>query len=206
MNTLFATLQTITTDRLQANKALEAAALKANNGLSPTMDKLGRLHAPVNGYSWEDDIYKAGEYLAIEGCKVGMTSKTRIKVSKRLADALKASPFSVKAGSTWVDNKTGITVCYAYFTDLTEKEAMIIGYLTTTFIDLTDKEALEFKTSQEQAEDVKTIKPMLSRLEQLEQLKTRLSDLLLVTSVSSKLLKIGKLLVKVHTRLDTYNN
>ncbi len=204
MNTLFATLQTITTNRLQANKALEAAALKANNGLSPTMDKLGRLHAPVNGYVWEDSTYKGGEYLAIEGGKVGMTSKARVKVSNRLAEVLKASPFSVKAGSTWVDNRSGVTVCYAYFTDLTEKEAMQISYLTKTFIDLTDSEAQELKTSQEASSEMKLAKPTLSRLEQLEQLKRVLSGLLSVTSVSTKLLKIGKLLVKVHTRLDTY--
>ena len=206
MNTLFSALQTITTNRLKANKALEEAALKANNGLAPTMDSLGRLHAPVNGYVWEDDIYQGGEYLAIEGGKVGMNSKTRIRVSERLSDALKASSFSVKSGSTWVDNKTGIAVCYAYFTDLTEKEAMTIGYLTNTFIDLTDSEAQELKTSQGQAEEVELVKPMLTRIEQLEQLKTRLSGLLLLTSVSNELLRIGKLLVKVHSRIESYNN
>jgi hypothetical protein len=204
MNTLFAALQTITTKRLQANQALEAAALKANNGLAPTMDNMGRLHAPVNGYVWEDSTYKGGEYLAIEGGKVGMNSKTRIRVSERLAIALKASSFSIKFGSNWTDNKTGATICYAYFTDLTEKEAMTIGYLTSTFIDLTDDEAQELKTSQEQAESVKPVKPMLTRIEQLEQLKTRLSGLLSVSNAAG-MLRVGKLLLKVHNRIEGYN-
>ncbi len=297
MNTLFAALQTITTNRLQANKALEEAALKANNGLAPTMDKLGRLHAPVNGYVWEDSTYRGGEYLAIEGGKVGMNCKARLKVSKRLIDFLQANNFKVSSGKIWTDNNSGLSVCYAYLENLTlaerelieglalkqntkqlvlvstaEKEGLNIGkafkfntrqintaaghhcehffnvyvdglssevynlikfdinkgkyvalpglkgeqvafhYPTNKdFIDLTDSEVLELneaqelKTSQGQAEEVELVKPMLTRLEQLEQLKTRLSGLLLLTSVGTELLRIGKLLVKVHNRIESYN-
>jgi hypothetical protein len=290
MNTLFAALKTITTKRLQANKALEAAALKANNGLAPTMDNMGRLHAPVNGYVWEDSTYKGGEYLAIEGGKVGLNCKARLKVSARLVEFLQANNFKVSSGKSWTDNNSGLSVCYAYLENLTQAEAAVIEgvalkqntkqlVLVSTaekeglnigkafkfntrqintaaghhcehffnvyvdglssevynlikfdinkgkyvalpglkgeqvafhyptnkdFIDLTDNETLELKTSQEQAEKVELVKPMLTRIEQLEQLKTRLSGLLSVSNAAG-MLRVGKLLLKVHNRIESYN-
>lgn len=65
------TLASIITDFALANNAnyakiqariLEAAA-SANNNIEPTLDCHGRMHAPCDGYNWEDVVYAGGSYL-----------------------------------------------------------------------------------------------------------------------------------------------
>ncbi|QJI53324.1 hypothetical protein vBAcoSR7M_2 [Alteromonas phage vB_AcoS-R7M] len=113
-------------------RVLERAAT-ANNDLEPTVDKFGRLHAPCDGYAWEDCEYAGGSYLPYplefweelellhgtvshgDYSKVGLT-KGRVRLLVSEADELceidsKYVKFS--KGKAW--NTADGETCYAYF-------------------------------------------------------------------------------------------
>lgn len=110
-----------------------AAAASQNKGVDPTVDKYGRLHAPVDGYEWEDEIYGAGEFLPIpelslddceymdilympkDGFAERYNHKAKIKTTTSIVSQLKAElsnlpvAINVSAGASWGDG-----ICYMY--------------------------------------------------------------------------------------------
>jgi len=81
--------------KLRARVAEKAAT--ANNGKEPTIDCYGRLHAPCDGYFWEDTTYQGGAYLPFseefyEQLEL-MTGRVRTANSRRFA-------YSVRLKST----------------------------------------------------------------------------------------------------------
>lgn len=116
---------------IAVRERVEKAAATANNGKEPTVDCYGRLHAPCDGYMWEDEVYAGGSYLpfpawyweelfeqtgiARSGGSFNVTSKTRIKLLKSEADditKLSGAYASFTCGKSW-NSKDG-EVCYMY--------------------------------------------------------------------------------------------
>jgi len=118
----------IDVDRMEE---LERKSLEANQGLKPTIDCHGRLHAPCNGYQWGEDIYPAGAYLSNEyDCKHVQDEKTRFKTSVETVTLLKGAIKSLNfsTGKSWGDS--GIEVCYCYVTGLSKTQLKRIEELT----------------------------------------------------------------------------
>ena len=113
-----------------------AAAASCNGDVEPTVDRSGRLHAPHDGYSWEDNTYGAGEFLPIpemdqDDCEYRdiiyrpraagadmqerYNNKAKIKTTvdavTQIKDAISpmALAINISAGSSW-----GGGVCYMY--------------------------------------------------------------------------------------------
>ena len=116
-------------DRLA--RIMAAAALR-NDDVEPTLGRGGRLHAPHDGYEWEDDTYGAGEFLRIpelsqDDCdyydilyvpksteeRYGYKAKikTTVDTVAQIKAAISTLPLAinVSAGSSW-----GEGVCYMY--------------------------------------------------------------------------------------------
>jgi hypothetical protein len=110
-------------------RVMEKAAT-ANNDLEPTVDCYGRLHAPCDGYHWEDNIYPGGSYLPLPPEFYEMLSelsgrdcfpssnkfkgrttriKSNISEAKEISESCKDYA-KVGSGKVWDD---GIT-CYVY--------------------------------------------------------------------------------------------
>ena len=110
-----------------------AASANQNEGVEPTIDSYGRLHAPCDGYDWQDDIYGAGEFLKIpelsqdeceyydilympkDGFAERYSYKAKIKTTVSVVEQIKAElsklpvAINVSAGASW-----GEGVCYMY--------------------------------------------------------------------------------------------
>lgn len=48
---------------IKIRQRVQEAAASRNDGVPPTVGKDGRLHAPHDGYEWEDNLYHGGSYL-----------------------------------------------------------------------------------------------------------------------------------------------
>jgi hypothetical protein len=94
----------------------------ANNGKAPTIDAQGRLHAPCNGYEFNGSVYAAGEYMSDEYTRQNSNNTAKVKVALSLIDAIKTVWSCVSFGKAWQGND-GVTVCYAYFEQLTVSQA-----------------------------------------------------------------------------------
>jgi hypothetical protein len=121
MATLVSLLSGFVSDNSIRNQKLVEAIALANNNKAPTIDVNGRLHAPCNGYVYNDSVYSAGEYMSVELSKVGSTSTAKVKITASLKEQIKAVWACVSFGTTW--NKDGIELCYAYFEMLTKAQA-----------------------------------------------------------------------------------
>jgi hypothetical protein len=104
------------------------SAATANQGLEPVEDCYGRLHAPCQGYCWDDDVYPGGAYLPIPDslyraleltanisrtsyAKYGYT--TRVQTTLDEANELKAvcdRYAEITTGRLWDDGAS----CYCY--------------------------------------------------------------------------------------------
>ena len=112
-------------------------AATANNDLKPVIDKYGRLHAPCDGYFWEENIYPGGAYLPYppdfyemlswmagrpvypKGSSAFVSYKTRLKVTVAEAGLIAAACAQyaiVKKGKIWDDGET----CYVYIETVRE--------------------------------------------------------------------------------------
>jgi hypothetical protein len=115
----------------KVQKRIMDKAATANHDLSPTIDRFGRMHAPCDGYEWDDRIFPGGAYLPFPmefwemlseqaGRPIGPGSyegkgarKHRIKVTVVEANELEVAlkDFAVVGkGKTWDD---GVS-CYVY--------------------------------------------------------------------------------------------
>jgi len=121
MANLISLLSGFNFDNSIRNQKLVEAIASANNNKAPTIDNNGRLHAPCNGYVYNDSVYSAGEYMSVELSKVGSTSTAKVKIAASLKEQIKAVWTCVCFGTTW--NKDGIELCYAYFEMLTKAQA-----------------------------------------------------------------------------------
>lgn len=110
-------------DYARQNKLLEVALTK-NQGIAPTEDLHGRLHAPFEGYYWGNDVYHAGSYLSnefdskhVQDCKTRF--KTDINTANQLKDVFK-NILTVSTGKSWTDGS--LSICYCYIQGLTETQ------------------------------------------------------------------------------------
>jgi len=108
------------------------ACAALNDDLEPTVDSLGRLHAPCNGYEYDDHSYQKGEFihtppevyeaLIEEGFIINVRQrdefphKFKIKVTSKITEELKELSanyhFKCSFGKSWEDGDNKI--CYAY--------------------------------------------------------------------------------------------
>lgn len=113
---------------LEARRRIMDKAAHINQEKGPTIDRHGRLHAPCDGYEWEDVIYQGGSYLPFPPefyemleMTSGYTPKdfssfgfsSRIKSSPTEVAAIKeacGAYAEVSAGKTWDNDQ----VCYCY--------------------------------------------------------------------------------------------
>jgi hypothetical protein len=121
MASLVSLLSGFNSDNVKRNEKLIIAIASANQGKQPTIDTQGRLHAPCNGYVYNDSVYAAGEYMSDEFNKAGQMATAKVKISVELIEAIKAVWSAVSFGKSWQGND-GITVCYAYFECLTSAQ------------------------------------------------------------------------------------
>ena len=149
---------------IAVRERVEKAAATANNGKEPTVDCYGRLHAPCDGYMWEDDIYAGGAYLpfpawyweelfertGIAGgpAQFDVTNKTRLKLLKSEADdivPLTGKYAIFKCGKSW-NSKDG-EMCYLYIE--TKRKGLL--KLIQDFKDQRDKEIAEKLAAEKEA-------------------------------------------------------
>lgn len=100
------------------NERFERALARDNDDMPPTVDCNGRLHAPVDGYMYDDVAYRAGEYLHNPYYDSGVFRANRSMPSVRvrgnvsdfeaIRDALKAYA-EVSHGTVWGEGD-----CYFY--------------------------------------------------------------------------------------------
>lgn len=118
MVSLISLLSGFNADNVKRNEKLIIAMASANQGRQPTIDNNGRLHAPCNGYIYNDSVYAAGEYMSDEFTKAGSMATAKVKISAELIEDIKAVWSAVSFGKAWQGND-GVMVCYAYFECLT---------------------------------------------------------------------------------------
>lgn len=118
-------------------KRLEKMGSDLNDGLMPTLDSQGRLHAPCDGYAWTWEVeghincepFLAGEFLPCDS-KHEATRRFRVKGARRheciplgLADAVQdacsvlrghAVPFDLSPGQPFESRQWGEEVAHVY--------------------------------------------------------------------------------------------
>lgn len=113
----------------EVQKRISERAATANQNQIPTIDKHGRMHAPCDGYYWEDEIYSGGAYLPfpmdfyemlselagrpINPSKKDYSISSRVKATKEEALIIEEAcgKFAeVSTGKIWSD---GVS-CYVY--------------------------------------------------------------------------------------------
>lgn len=112
----------------QRLKRVSERAAEDNSGMEPTIDRFGRMHAPCDGYHWEERIFPAGAYLPLPAdvweylfemgvqyknfSGVGIC-KSRVKTTVSGADEITeacSGYAKTSKGRVWDDNET----CYLY--------------------------------------------------------------------------------------------
>lgn len=118
-------------------KRLEKMGSDLNDGLMPTLDSQGRLHAPCDGYAWTWEVeghinrepFLAGEFLPCDS-KHEATRRFRVKGARRheciplgLADAVQGAcavlrehevPFDLSSGQPFESRQWGEEVAHVY--------------------------------------------------------------------------------------------
>ena len=118
-------------------KRLEKMGSDLNDGIMPTLDSQGRLHAPCDGYAWTWEVeghinrepFLAGEFLPCDS-KREATQRFRVKGARRheciplgLADAVQEAcavlrghevPFDLSSGQPFESRQWGEEVAHVY--------------------------------------------------------------------------------------------
>jgi len=139
---------------------LSAQAALSNDGISPTLDKDGRFHAPCDGYYYDDGEregeYLAGEYLPIpeDEDSLGRTGTNfTLKITncshERFDEIYRI--YRASAGQSY--DVDGVKCCYVYLSPLrcTEADRLVTAYLQEPILALTEKrkEALDAKKAKQ---------------------------------------------------------
>ena len=88
-----------------------------NNAVPPNKDSNDRLHAPINGYVWENngniEIYGQGEFLPYKEDSLKKTISAKIAINVALFNDMQSLFTDGSKGKSWF-TKNGVEVAYFY--------------------------------------------------------------------------------------------